>query len=46
MGLAIVKQLVEAHGGHVDVESAPGKGSKFFFSLPLDSSDDDKAGKV
>jgi two-component system phosphate regulon sensor histidine kinase PhoR len=35
LGLYIVKMLVSAHGGDVRVESSPGDGSKFFFSLPL-----------
>ncbi len=34
IGLAIVKQLVEAHGGNIWVESSVGKGARFSFTLP------------
>ena len=34
LGLSIVKHLVEAMGGRVTVESAPGQGSSFSFTLP------------
>jgi len=35
IGLAVVKQTIEAHGSHVVVESEPTKGSTFRFTLPL-----------
>jgi PAS domain S-box-containing protein len=35
LGLNLVKQIVEAHGGEVTVESRPGKGSRFSFTLPV-----------
>ena len=35
MGLAIVKAIVEAHGGKVEVTSQLGSGSVFSFSLPI-----------
>ncbi len=35
LGLAIVRWIVEAHGGRVEVQSAPGWGSRFELILPL-----------
>ncbi len=35
LGLAVTRQLVELHGGTVVVESKPGQGSVFSFTLPL-----------
>lgn len=36
LGLAIVKHIVQAHGGKVWLHSEPGRGSTFFFSLPME----------
>jgi signal transduction histidine kinase len=34
LGLYITRRLVEAHGGQVSVDTAPGRGSAFWFTLP------------
>ena len=34
LGLSLVQHIMEAHGGSVEVESAPGKGSTFTLVLP------------
>lgn len=35
LGLPLCKEMLERNGGHIWVESAPGEGSKFHFTLPL-----------
>jgi signal transduction histidine kinase len=34
LGLPTVRKIVEAHGGTVQVQSAPGKGTRFTISIP------------
>jgi len=38
LGLSIVKHAIELHGGRVGVESAPGRGSNFWFEIPANGS--------
>ena len=35
LGLALVQHITEAHGGHVELSSTPGEGSRFTLSLPV-----------
>ncbi|MDR2654598.1 MAG: cell wall metabolism sensor histidine kinase WalK, partial [Oscillospiraceae bacterium] len=37
IGLTIVKSILDAHGGRVDVTSEEGKGSRFTVTLPKDN---------
>ena len=34
LGLVVCKRLVEAHGGHIWIDSQPGQGSIFLFNIP------------
>jgi len=37
IGLFLAKSIIELHGGEIWAESAPGKGTRFHFNLPLDT---------
>jgi two-component system sensor histidine kinase HydH len=37
LGLSIVRQIIDLHGGNIEVESEPGKGTKFSIELPVQS---------
>jgi signal transduction histidine kinase len=42
LGLAIVNSIAERHGGNVTVKSQLGKGSTFYFELPLRQPNNEK----
>lgn len=47
LGLSICKQIVEAHGGKIGVESKHGQGSRFYFCLPaLPQTDETHSGGI
>ncbi len=40
LGLAIVRKIVDAHNGQIDVESAPGQGTRFRVTLPVSAGEE------
>jgi len=46
LGVALAKQIVEAHGGRLDITSTYGEGSTFSFTLPIGRPGDDEPGPV
>jgi two-component system NtrC family sensor kinase len=43
LGLSMCYGIVKDHGGEIDYESAPGRGTRFFFRLPVPSAEEDLA---
>ena len=46
LGLSLVRHIAQAHGGDVSVESAPGRGSRFIITLPIERNQMQPVGAV
>jgi two-component system sensor histidine kinase VicK len=42
LGLAIAKEIIEAHEGRIWADSQEGKGTTIYFTLPIESENDDE----
>lgn len=45
LGLVVAREIVEMHGGRIGVESKPGEGSRFFFSVPVSGPEPGRDGR-
>ena len=46
LGLAVSRAIIEAHGGRIWAESAPGRGATLIFTLPMSEPDEDDLSEV